>query len=182
MIGWENNQGAYYINQLQDQIDKSDKDISDLSDDIGKLSSLTTSEKKSIVGAVNEVDSHADTAMADSSSALEEIGTLTNLKTTAKTDMVSSVNEIFDAMLPHHSTQLGSSDDLDTLKNLQHRGTYCVGASVGNAPASYCTLLVIPSYNNGYCTQVCFTDSNIYIRKYSTAWTAWKVITASAIS
>lgn len=53
----------------------------------GTLSSLTTNEKNTLVGAINEVDSHTDTNTAN-------IGTLANLTTTAKTDLVAAINEV----------------------------------------------------------------------------------------
>lgn len=54
---------------------------------IGDLSSLTTTDTSSIVGAVNEIDSHTD----DNTSA---IGTLSDLTTTAKSNLVSAINEV----------------------------------------------------------------------------------------
>lgn len=49
MIGWENNQGAYFINKLED-------DISALKSEIGKLSDLTTDSKTNAVSAINELN------------------------------------------------------------------------------------------------------------------------------
>ena len=54
---------------------------------IGDLSSLTTTEKSTVVGAINEVDSNTDTNTTS-------IGTLSNLTTTVKTDLVSAINEV----------------------------------------------------------------------------------------
>lgn len=85
MIGWENNQGAYFIQKLQEQIDNSASDISDIEGDIGKMSDLTTTADN-LVGAINEVDSDAGTA-------LEDIGTMSSLETTA-TDLVGAINEV----------------------------------------------------------------------------------------
>ena len=48
MIGWENNQGAYFIKKLNEALGQ-------VNETIGKLSSLATSYKTSIVGAINEV-------------------------------------------------------------------------------------------------------------------------------
>ena len=53
---------------------------------IGTLSSLTTTEKGSLVGAINEVDSNTDTNTSN-------IGTLSNLTTTNKSNLVAAINE-----------------------------------------------------------------------------------------
>lgn len=47
---------------------------------VGNLSSLTTSDKTSVVGAINEVDG--------------DVGTLSSLTTTAKSDVVGAINEL----------------------------------------------------------------------------------------
>lgn len=49
---------------------------------IGTMANLTTTEKSSLVGAINEVDS--------------DIGDLTNLDTETKTNLVSAINEVND--------------------------------------------------------------------------------------
>jgi hypothetical protein len=54
---------------------------------IGTLSSLTTTDKTSLVSAINEVKSEAD----DNA---DNIGTLSSLTTTDKTSLVSAINEI----------------------------------------------------------------------------------------
>lgn len=54
---------------------------------IGTMANLTTTEKGSLVGAINEVDLHADTAN-------NAIGTIANLTTDVKTDLVSAINSI----------------------------------------------------------------------------------------
>lgn len=65
MIGWENNQGAYFINKLS-------KAIKNVSDTIGKLSSLATTYKTSIVGAINEVFNMAKNVEVSTSVTMEE--------------------------------------------------------------------------------------------------------------
>lgn len=92
MIGWENNQGAYFVQKLQEQIDNAVGDISDnttdisgIKSDIGKMSDLTTTAD-TLVGAVNEVD-------ADTGNALSSIGNMSDLNTTANT-LVGAVNEV----------------------------------------------------------------------------------------
>lgn len=54
---------------------------------IGDLSTLTTDEKTTIVGAINEVDTHADANKA-------EIGTLSALTTDEKATLVGAINEV----------------------------------------------------------------------------------------
>ena len=54
---------------------------------IGALSNLTTTEKGSLVGAVNEVEKKAGANTTN-------IGTLSNLTTTEKTSLVGAVNEV----------------------------------------------------------------------------------------
>lgn len=66
--------------------------ISEDTEAIGTLSDLTTTEKTTLVGAINEVDGHAD----DNATA---IGTLTDLSTTAQTNLVSAINEVFGKLL-----------------------------------------------------------------------------------
>lgn len=54
---------------------------------IGDLSTLTTDEKTTIVGAINEVDAHADANKS-------EIGTLSALTTDEKATLVGAINEV----------------------------------------------------------------------------------------
>lgn len=68
---------------------------------IGTLSSLTTTEKSNLVGAINEIDAQVGTNTSniatntlDISTNSTAIGDLTNLTTTAKSDLVSAVNEV----------------------------------------------------------------------------------------
>ena len=48
MIGWENDQGAYFIKKLGDE-------VKGISDNIGDLSKLKTSDKTDIVSAINSL-------------------------------------------------------------------------------------------------------------------------------
>ena len=63
-------------------------------DAIGTLTSLTTTEKTNLVGAVNEVKGTADTALGLANTNKASIGTLTNLATTEKGNLVGAVNEV----------------------------------------------------------------------------------------
>ena len=72
-------------------------------DAIGTLTSLTTTEKINLVGAVNEVKDTADAAQTKANDAFTQantnkasIGTLTNLATTEKGNLVGAVNEVRD--------------------------------------------------------------------------------------
>ena len=74
--------------------------------EIGTLSNLTTTDKSSLVSAINEVKSAADTAS-------NKVGTLTNLTTTSKTDTVSAINEVKSAA-DSASTKVGTLSNLTT--------------------------------------------------------------------
>ena len=56
-----------------------------LQGEVGTLASLSTTQKGSLVGAINEVDNHADTNAT-------AIGTLASLTTTEKTNLVGAIN------------------------------------------------------------------------------------------
>lgn len=79
-----------YLTDYNQDMDKIDtgiyaaKSLSDINNtSIGTLSNLTTTDKTSLVGAVNEVNGKTD-----------GIGTLANLTTTDKTNLVGAVNEV----------------------------------------------------------------------------------------
>lgn len=61
--------------------------IADLYAKIGDMSTLTTDEKTTLVGAINEVDEHADANKL-------EIGDLSALTTDEKTTLVGAINEV----------------------------------------------------------------------------------------
>lgn len=68
---------------------------------IGTLSNLTTTDKSSLVNAINEVDGNVDTISGtvaqqtiDIAANTSAIGNLANLETTNKTNLVSAVNEV----------------------------------------------------------------------------------------
>lgn len=64
--------------------------VNELDSDIGDKSTLTTTEKGSLVGSVNELDS--------------DIGNLSGLKTTKKDSVVNSINELFDGKVDGPTT------------------------------------------------------------------------------
>ena len=74
--------------------------IADLYAKIGDMTTLTTDEKTTLVGAINEVDAHADANKA-------EIGNLSELTTDEKTTLVGAINEV-DA---HTNTAQQAADD-----------------------------------------------------------------------
>lgn len=78
---------------------------------IGDITSLTTTDKSSIVNAVNEIDSDTDTNTS-------AIGTLSNLTTTAKTDLVSAINEVDGNTDTNASNISTNSSAIGTLSNL----------------------------------------------------------------
>ena len=61
--------------------------IADLYNKIGDMTTLTTDEKTTLVGAINEVDEHADANKA-------EIGDRSELTTDEKTTLVRAINEV----------------------------------------------------------------------------------------
>lgn len=61
--------------------------ITQINNNIGTLANLTTTDKSSVVNAINEVDSNCD-------SNATKIGTLSNLETENKTTVVNAINEI----------------------------------------------------------------------------------------
>lgn len=61
--------------------------IADLYTKIGDMTTLTTDEKTTLVGAINEVDEHADANKA-------EIGDRSELTTDEKTTLVRAINEV----------------------------------------------------------------------------------------
>ena len=61
--------------------------IADLYNKIGDMTTLTTDEKTTLVGAINEIDAHADSNKA-------EIGDRSELTTDEKTTLVGAINEV----------------------------------------------------------------------------------------
>lgn len=78
---------------------------------IGTLTNLPTTEKSSLVGAINEIDS--------------AIGTLSNLTTTAQTDLVSAINEVDSHADTNAANISGNGDAYDPTKAYKV-GDYCI--------------------------------------------------------
>ena len=88
------------------EIARVDGDLVALNGRVGDLDDLTTTDKTSIVNAINEVDAHADTnanditTLAGDLSALDgRVGDLSDLTTTDKTSIVNAINEIDDLII-----------------------------------------------------------------------------------
>ena len=79
---------------VSDNLVALDNQVKVNADAIGTLTSLTTTEKTNLVGAVNEVKGTADTALGLANTNKASIGTLTNLATTEKGNLVGAVNEV----------------------------------------------------------------------------------------
>lgn len=73
---------------------------------VGALADLTTTEKATLVGAVNEVDGHADAANT-------AIGTLASLTTTEQGSVVGAINEV-DSNADAANTAIGTLASLTT--------------------------------------------------------------------
>ena len=82
------------VNPIGSDLVALDKQVKVNADAIGTLTSLTTTEKTNLVGAVNEVKGTADTALGLANTNKASIGTLTNLATTEKGNLVGAVNEV----------------------------------------------------------------------------------------
>lgn len=61
---------------------------------VGSLATLTTTEKASVVGAINELDADIATNAASITTNSNSIGTLGSLTTTAKNSLVAAINEL----------------------------------------------------------------------------------------
>jgi len=72
----------------------------------GTLSNLTTTEKNTLVGAINEVDGNADAANT-------AIGTLSSLTTTEKNSVVGAINEV-DSHTDTNTANIGTLANLTT--------------------------------------------------------------------
>ena len=118
--------------------------ISDLDEEIGDLTSLTTSEKSSVVGAVNEV--------------VSDIGDLSTLTTTEKSSVVGAVNEVnqwnkFNLSVTHQAYR--TTSDTDTVQ-----------ITLGKFKPSTATFTTTASgMSNAYCNILGATNSDGSIGK-----------------
>ena len=87
---------------------------------IGTMSNLNTTEKSSLVGAINEVNTQVGTnttaignLTTETSSNTGNIGTMTNLTTTEKSNLVGAVNEI-NSNVNNNTANIGTMNNLTT--------------------------------------------------------------------
>lgn len=80
---------------------------------IGDLDDLTTTEKATIVGAINELKSAIDTTSGDLSDLATSVGNLDDLTTSDKDSIVDAINELVSS-LTTLDDKLGDLDDLVT--------------------------------------------------------------------
>ena len=74
------------IKDISEKINAVNTDITEVEEEIGTLTDLTTTAKNNLVSAINELVANA--------------GSLASLSTTAKTNLVSAINEIFSFVNP----------------------------------------------------------------------------------
>lgn len=116
---------------------------------VGSLATLTTTEKASVVGALNEVDANADTANTS-------IGTLASLTTAVKTNLVVALNEV-DAHCDTNITAIGTLASLTTTEK-----TNLVGAinEINAENANMVTLTGVQTLTNKTVTNLVIDDGD----------------------
>jgi len=92
--------------------------INELNANIGNLALLTTDETTNLVGAINELDSLIDVNIADIIAIYSSIGVLANLTTDDKTSLVNAINEV-DGLVNTNITNIGTNtNNIGTLSSL----------------------------------------------------------------
>ena len=111
-------------------------------DQVGDLSSLTTTEKGSVVGAINEVD-------ADVGTNTGAIGTLTSLTTTEQGSLQGAINEV-DADVGTNTGAIGTLASLTTTEQGSLQGAINeVDADVGTNTGAIGTLASLTTTEQG---------------------------------
>lgn len=87
--------------------------ITEINTLIGSLNDLTTTDKTSVVDAINELVDNIATVVAACSTNTEHIGDLDDLTTTNKTDLVAAINEV-NQTGGGALNKIGDLDDLTT--------------------------------------------------------------------
>ena len=89
------------MSKIDTAIYTADSTATQASNNIGTMSNLTTTEKSSLVGAINEIDAQVTTNTNNISTNTSDIstlgtnqGTLANLTTTEKSSLVGAINEV----------------------------------------------------------------------------------------
>lgn len=132
---------------------------------IGDLTTLTTTNKSSLVGAVNELDddietnaTNINTNTTNISTINSKIGTITDLTTTDKSSLVGAINEVDGGVseLTTKTTNMGAYSSDEKL----------IGTWVDGKPL-YRKVITSSSLNFGNWTQINVTNMNIYnVKKY----------------
>lgn len=91
---WSGNERVYREDFCQDNL-TIDKEVGELKTNLGNKETLTTSNKDSLVDAVNELD--------------KEVGDVTTLTTTKKDNLVNAMNEV-KALVDKNKTDLGNTN------------------------------------------------------------------------
>lgn len=122
MIGWENNQGAYFINKLQAEVNSA-SEAADSAEQktsaIGKMTDLLTTAKDTLVKAVNEV--------------FNKIGNLSTLNTSSKTNLVSAINEVRYTAVNADGTANTALNKIQYLCGIEKGETYDINFNTSNA-------------------------------------------------
>ena len=108
-----------------------------INNEIGSLATLNTTDKSSIVNAINEVLTALTNASIDING---KIGSLSDLNTVDKTSIVNAINEVLDA-LTTAANYLGLRFLTDTEKRLQARNILFVGDSYGDESGEWPTVV-----------------------------------------
>lgn len=137
----------------------------DATSHIGDLTTLTTTNKSSLVGAVNELDddietnaTNINTNTTNISTINSKIGTITDLTTTDKSSLVGAINEVDGGVseLTTKTTNMGAYSSDEQL----------IGTWVDGKPL-YRRVITSSSLNFGNWTQINVTYMNIYnVKKY----------------
>ena len=142
------------MNKIDTAIYGADSQATQNANNIGTMSNLNTTEKSSLVGAINEVNTQVGTNTNNISTNTSNIGTLgtnqgvmANLTTTEKSSLVGAINEV-DAENGTQNTNISkNANDIQTLNtqvqkfNLTSFTTYGVNdITVTNGSKSECSL------------------------------------------
>ena len=108
------------MNKIDTAIYTADSQATQNANNIGTMSNLNTTEKSSLVGAINEVNTQVGTNTNNISTNTSNIGTLgtnqgvmANLTTTEKSSLVGAINEV-DAENATQTSNIGSLSNLET--------------------------------------------------------------------
>ena len=94
------------VSNLTTRVGNLETDNTTNKSNIGTLNNLTTTDKTSLVNAINEIDSNADNNSSN-------IGTMNSLNTTDKTSLVNAINEV-DSNTDNNTSNIGTMNSLNT--------------------------------------------------------------------